>query len=56
MVRLTPHQLEQFFPKADAAAIEDFFRAVRDLEDDANDDNFEALINVLVVLNDTLEH
>jgi hypothetical protein len=53
MIPLTPDDLERFFPKADAAAIEEFFRALHDFEEDGADDNFNALLDVIIQLNGT---
>lgn len=47
MDTLTVHQLKALFPKTDPAAIEEFFHAVRDFEEDATDDNFTALLHMM---------
>lgn len=55
MGTLTADQLNALFPKADLAAIEEFFHAVRAFEEDATDENFTALLDVMILLNDSLE-
>ena len=53
--RLTPEDLQRLFPTGEPAAFEECFCALKEYEHRSSDDNFDALLDVLIELGDSLD-
>lgn len=53
--RRTPEDLQHLFPKGSPAAIDECFCALKEYEQERSDDNFDALLDVLIELAESFE-